>query len=568
MPTKQEYYDALSGLAVTAEAGGLAKERAVLLLWFFRNVVGVDDLDAYEYVCDGDDDGGVDALFLEPSSGDDNFETLVIYQSKYTEGPTQVGETAIDRLVSIASKFKTEAGLREFLNGRVEDRLRSLVTEFRLVSKLAEGRYSDGRLRIRLVLVTSGVLNANARRLVEATNAANASGYLTVNDLNRLGPLAVATTTPQKRHGRIEVPCPSRERFVVGAAPNRVAVAAVRATDIVQWPGIDDRTLFDLNVRREIRMNRVRRQLDAAIARQSDHRDFLAYHNGLTVTCKSFDDSDGTKLGVTDPSVVNGGQSVVALFAAAALGNLTDDLRLTVKFVEVEGRPQLAKEVSRRSNTQNPVNLRNLVALGGPQQRLVTEFAEKYPSIYYETRPDASAPVTGRMIRNDDAAQLLCAVCNAIPWLAVKRTLLFDSDNHSLIFAENITADHVVLVDEIRQAVDLEKERFPAEYRRSWQLTRLVAVYLVGQLIRASSDPAIAGILADPGAAVRRPGLSDDLRGLARFAAAGMKLRRERFRREPTAVDAFNVDFKNQTRLHELRDATCDHYVVQSTLEE
>ena len=68
----------------------------------------------------------------------------------------------------------------------------------------------------------------------------------------------------------------------------------------------------------------------------------LAYHNGLTVTCKSFDSSDGTKLGVTDPSVVNGGQSVVALFAAAALGNLTDDLRLTVKFVEVEGRPQLA----------------------------------------------------------------------------------------------------------------------------------------------------------------------------------------------------------------------------------
>ena len=214
------------------------------------------------------------------------------------------------------------------------------------------------------------------------------------------------------------------------------------------------------------------------------------------------------------------------------------------------------------------MNLRNLVALGGPQQRLVTEFAEKYPSIYYETRPDATTPVTGRMIRNDDAAQLLCAVCNAMPWLAVKRTSLFDSESHSLIFAENITADHVVLVDEIRQAVDLEKDRFPAEYRKSWQLTRLVAVYLVGQLIRASSDPAIAGILADPGAAVRRPRLSDDLRGLARFAAAGMKLRRERFRRDPTAVDAFNVDFKNQTKLHELRDATCDHYVVQSTLEE
>ena len=478
MPTKQEYYDALSSLAVTAEAGGLAKERAVLLLWFFRNVVGVDDLDAYEYVCDSDDDGGVDALFLETSSGDDNFETLVIYQSKYTEGPTQVGETAIDRLVSIASKFKTEAGLREFLTGRVEERLRSLIDRFRLVQKLAEGRKDDGRLRVRLVLVTSGVLNANAKRLVQATNAAAGTGYLTVSDLNRLGPLAIATTTPQTRHGRIDVPCQVSERFVVGMAPNRVAVAAVRATDIVQWPGIDDRTLFDLNIRREIRMNRVRRQLDGAIARQSDHKDFLAYHNGLTVTCRSFDDSDDGMLGVTDPSVVNGGQSVVALFAAAGLGSLTAELQMTVKFVEVEGRPQLAKEVSRRSNTQNPVNLRNLVALGGPQQRLVAEFADKYPDIYYETRPDASAAVGGRMIRNDDAAQLLCAVFNAMPWLAVKRTSLFDSDNHSLIFSENITADHVLLVDEVKLAVDLEKERFPAEYRRSWQLTRLVAAYV------------------------------------------------------------------------------------------
>ncbi len=568
MPTKQEYYDSLSKLAVTAEAGGLAKERAVLLLWFFRNVIGVDDLEAYEYVCDGDDDGGVDALFREPSSGDDNFETLVIYQSKYTEGPTQVGETAVDRLVSIASKFKTEAGLREFLTGRVEDKLRSLIDEFRLVQKLAEGRYDDRRLRIRLVLVTSGLLNANAKRLVQATNAASETGYLTVNDLNRLGPLAIATTTPQTRHGRIHVPCPRGARFVVGEVPNRVAVAAIRSTDIVQWPGIDDRSLFDLNVRREIRMNRVRRQLDGAIARQSDHKDFLAYHNGLTVTCQSFDDSDDSHLSVTDPSVVNGGQSVVALFAASALGKLTCELRLTVKLVEVEGRPQLAKEVSRRSNTQNPVNLRNLVALGGPQQRLVAEFSERYPAIYYETRPDASAGTSCRMIRNDDAAQLLCAVYNAMPWLAVKRTSLFDSDNHSQVFSESIEADHVVLVDEIKLAVDAEKVRFPLEYRRSWQLTRLVGVYLVGQLIRASSDLNISEILAKPAAAVARPGLKDDLRGLARFAAAGMKLRRERFRRDPTTVDAFNIEFKNQARLHELRDATCDHYVVQSTLEE
>ena len=61
-------YDLLKRLASTDEAGGLAKERSVLLLWFLRNVVGLDDLDAYEYVCDGNLDAGIDGLFLEPST--------------------------------------------------------------------------------------------------------------------------------------------------------------------------------------------------------------------------------------------------------------------------------------------------------------------------------------------------------------------------------------------------------------------------------------------------------------------------------------------------------------------
>jgi hypothetical protein len=80
-------YELLKRLASTDEAGGLAKERSVLLLWFLRNVVGLDDLDAYEYVCDGDLDAGIDGLLLEPSTGDEDHETLVVYQSKYSENP-------------------------------------------------------------------------------------------------------------------------------------------------------------------------------------------------------------------------------------------------------------------------------------------------------------------------------------------------------------------------------------------------------------------------------------------------------------------------------------------------
>ncbi len=266
--------------------------------------------------------------------------------------------------------------------------------------------------------------------------------------------------------------------MVIGTAPNRVAMAAVKAEDIVQWPGIDDRSIFELNVRREVRRNNVRRQLDGAIRRHHEHKDFLAYHNGMTVICDSFRE-ELDKLVVESPSIVNGAQSAIAFAAAGDEAELTDDLRIFIKFVEVAGRLQLAKEISWRSNTQSAVNARNLVALGGPQARLISEFAADFPGIVYETRPDASVgrQAGAQVITNDDAAQLLCAVFNAMPWLAVKRLVLFESENHALIFNERITAAHVVFVDVVRQRLDDESNLFPERYRKSWRLTRIVAVY-------------------------------------------------------------------------------------------
>jgi hypothetical protein len=558
-------YALVSGLASTDEAGGLAKERSVLLLWFLRNVVGLDDLDAYEFVCDGDADGGVDGMYLEASAGDEDHETLVIYQSKYTNGPTQVGPSAFDRLLATASHFKHVNSLDTFLAGRVEPKLRALIKRFDLRRKLRDGAYTNAKLRIRLVLVTTGTLTTDAINVVEATNRAERPGYLTVYDLNRLGSLARAVAAPTAAAGTIDVPCMATDRCVVGTAPNRVAIAAIKAEDIVKWPGIDDRSIFELNVRREVPRNRVRRQLDGAIRRRHEHKDFLAYHNGMTVICDGFRE-EPSKMVVENPSIVNGAQSAIAFAGANDEGELTGDLQVFIKFVEVQGRPQLAKEISWRSNTQTAVNARNLVALGGPQARLTAEFSADFPGIAYETKPDASVkPATGtHVIANDDAAQLLCAMFNAMPWLAVKRLVLFESENHAMIFNEDITAAHVVLADMIRQRVDDEVELFPDRYRKSWRLTKIVAVYLVGQILRA--DAALKAILDDPNTALAdRTALAKQLELPIRVAAATLNQRHDQRDRDDE-TDAFNVDFKRQNVLHDLAARARDNFTLANTI--
>jgi hypothetical protein len=561
-------YALLEHLASTDEAGGLAKERSVLLLWFLRNVVGLDDLDAYEYVCDGDADGGVDGLFLEPSSGDEDHETLVIYQSKYTQGPNPVGQNSFNRLLAIASQFKDEASLARLLDSGIEPKLRALIKRFNLRGKLRNNDYIEGRLRVRLVLVTTGVLNSPAKNLVDSTNQDSGAGYLTVYDLRRLGPLARAVAAPTPPPATIEAPSTPDERVVLGAAPNRVAMVPVKAVDIVTWPGIDDRTLFELNVRRELPLNRVRRELDGAIRRHHEHKDFLAYHNGMTVTCESIRE-EPDKLVIERPSIVNGAQSAVAFARANNEGELTPDLRVFMKFVEVADRAQLAKEVSWRSNTQTAVNARNLMALGGPQERIRREFEQQYPGIVYEIRPDASLqpPAGTEVIPNDDAAQLLCAVFNERPWLAVKRLALFNSENHALIFNENVHAAHVLLADVIRQNIDAQTERFPERYRRSWKLTRLVAVYLVSQILR--SDPTRNAMLLDPATALEnRARVRQQLDLPIRVAAGTLKQRHDRLQGDDEELDEFNADFKNEEVLRGLRDTARSNFALYNTVGE
>lgn len=557
--SRKDEYELVKKLASTDEAGGLAKERAVLLLWFLRNVVGLDDLEAYEYICDGDHDGGIDALRLEDPSGEDEHETLVIYQSKYTEKPSQVGPKSIDALPGRADRFKTGQALREFLAEGVEERLEKLIERFELLDKLDAGAFANGALKLKLVLVTSGVLNKAASNQVDAINEANRPGYFAVYDLKRLGPMAKTVAAPKAQVKELFAPCAKGDRLIAGKAPNRVAVAAVKATDIVAWDGIEDRRLFSLNVRGELRRNRVSRQLDGAISREQDHPDFLAYHNGLTMVCEHFDPQAGG-LKVKRPSIVNGTQSVLALFRGEQEDELTEDLQIFVKFVEVKGRPQLAKDVSWRSNTQTAVNARNLMALGGPQARLVSEFKADYPTIYYEIRPDASfkADDYTRVIANDDAAQLLCAVYNAWPWLAVKRLSLFEGENHAAIFHDGIHAAEIYFVDVIREVVDEFVDNFPERYRSSWRLTRLIAVYLVGTILR--SDEQLKKLLEDPRKALSNlAALKKDLAKPVRIVAFTFESRFKLLENE-NEKDEFNREFKNREVQLNLRDQAREHY--------
>jgi hypothetical protein len=552
-------YKLITEVADPRVSEGLKKPRAVLLLWFMRNVMGVDDLEAYEYVCDGDDDKGIDGLYLSSEDVDDGQRTVILFQSKYPEKPKNVGEGDLKQFVASAIPFETSGGIAEMLGQRVESQLANLVKSHNLVRLQEAAGFS-----VRLVYVTAGRLSKEARDFarLQCKNKEDAK-YLSCYDALDLAPMIEAFKKPGLVQAKVAVNATKTERFVVPVANGRIAVASVRVSDILQWPGIEDRTLFDLNVRRELRRNAVRKSLDKAIAKAASHRDFIAFHNGITVVCRKIDDLDPSVLRIEDLSVVNGAQSAVAFQANRDL--VTPDLRVVVKFVEVDPNSQVAREVAVKSNTQNAINARNLRGLDGIQLRLLQDFEEHYPKVRFETRPDRSLAPSGHVIQNDDAAQLLCSVFNQKPWLAVKRLSLFDADNYPQIFNSDVTAAHVVLVDAINQAVERRQDLFPEQYRKAWQLTRLTAVYLVGQILR--SDRTLELTLTRPDEAVaNEKNLRIVLERLARFAAAVLKNRADE-KKQNGEYDDFKVEFKRETALRELGKATRAKYITYTTME-
>lgn len=568
MPSRQDYYDRVADQARTAEAGGLTSDRAVLLLWYLRNVVGFDSIDAYDFVTDGPNDWGVDGLYLEKDVDGTDTERLVILQSKYTETPKDIGKKPVQELVSTAGHFRSVASIDALLAGPVEPRLSDLIKQFRLREKVAEGRLGDGRLKIQLVLVTTGFSGTHTKAEGAAANAGSDLSYLAIEDIDRIGPMALAVDSRMPRPETIEVTLPNSEVLVIGSKDERVAVAPIAADQLITWPGIDDRSLFDLNVRRAIGRNRVQGELDGAVERTADHPNFLAYHNGLTVVCDRFEVVTPDKLRIERPSVVNGAQSVIAF--ARKQGNLTSDLRVFVKLVEVATRPNLAREVSRRSNTQNPVNPRMLMANSGPQLRLEQEFKAAFPTIDYVTRPDAEIRPSGRYINNDDAAQLITAVFLQRPWLAVKRNSLFESENHAAVFQRAHSAAHVVLADEIALAVDRIQPKVPDYYRESWKLARIVLVYLAGQVLRTGEEAGDHTIISNPGSAfdlLSKPrALSGDARARLDDAAelAALVLR-ERFAAKGI-TDDYKKDFKNEGELKSLGASAATLYRLRGKL--
>lgn len=469
----QQQYDLIQQQLTRHEYGDRSRS-AALLAWFLEHVWRLDPDQIEDAICDGRGDKGIDGLVVNEDARE-----ITLFQTKHVEDPGKTqGDTKIREFRGVDSYFRNSETVDQLLASNPREELVLLLTRNQVSDRLGDG--TDWS--VQLVYVTDAVADDNATGYMAAT--AGDTPPLELWDRGRLHPIAERTALRELLDVRVVLTAQDSLRHALGD-DTEMAVAIVPASDLVQLPGIDNLTVFDLNVRLSLGRTRINRELKQAVQDAADHVMFPAFHNGLTLLTRELQlDQESKELRLDGVSVVNGCQSLVSLYQNKT--HLTDDLALLVKVVQLGGDPGLAEEITYRSNNQNPVNFRDQRSTDATQRDLQNQVKEHYDGrLFYSIREGEPAPAGAEVLDNRLAAQLLMAIYVGEPHRAVRKVALFDKEYHR-VFSRDVDAHRLYLVHLLNTAAREHRGDLREELAAAFASVRFTLVSMVAEVIELS----------------------------------------------------------------------------------
>lgn len=445
-----------------------------MLAWFLEHVWREEPDEVEDALCDGSNDKGIDAIVI-----DEDAREITVFQSKRRRGADRTqGDSDLKQFRGVAPYFRGPEGVDDLLSAAPNDDLRKLLERHRLRELLDD----EEPWTVNLVFVTNAELDASATAYVEATR--DEIPALKVWDRDQLSAVARRTVRPGLLEGDYTL-APQSDVVVEPLEGDvEMAIALVPANELVRLPGIDDLTLFAINVRLGLGRTKINKELAGTIKdEQLDHALFPAYHNGITILTNKLEvDDEGLHLdGVT---VVNGCQSLLALHANRA--SLTPELTLLVKAVQLSDSGTLADTITYRSNNQNAVNIRDQRANDPIQRDLQSQVTEQFgDKLFYVIRRGEQCPPGRAALENQDAAQHIMAIWLQEPWSAVRKLKLFDED-YRRVFSRAIDAPKLYLAYRIKQMTEERRHNLLPGLNASFASVRFTIVYLTAAVARES----------------------------------------------------------------------------------
>lgn len=233
----------------------------------------------------------------------------------------------------------------------------------------------------------------------------------------------------------------------------RVLIGKVCVRELARLVSTHGDRLLERNIRRYLglRNNRVNQGIAHTLRSPDRRNNFYFFNNGITLTCSKFRhnalQASNYRVRIEDLQVINGGQTCHTVWRTLAqMGDLgPDDFDQTFVLVRIYELDQqqrgLVHDITYATNSQNPVDLRDLRANDEIQARLQLGLADLGYDYLRKREQSSSKQET---ISPTEAAEAVLTVLRRKPHLARFHRHQFFGRLYPEIFSDTLTPTEVV----------------------------------------------------------------------------------------------------------------------------
>ncbi len=457
-------------------------DSSAFLIWYLENYYRLETQEAIDSVCDKGNDKGIDGIWVNDSA-----ETIVVFQSKLLDSPTRfIGDSSLRTFAGTLRQFETKQGLKAMVSSAGLAEVVALVDRLEILTKIDS-------YTVRGEFVSNVNIDTNGKSFLESVSNIEYVGKEHLESRYISDSRNVRMHEPQL----FDTTGYSPTQYQVDNSTKAV-IAPIKASELVRLEGISDQSLFDQNVRGPLGKTAINKAIVDSIREKKLHKSFPLFHNGITIIASKVEVSEHY-ITTEDYYVVNGCQSLTSLFNNQ--GSLTEDLRILTKFIQLEKSSPLGAMITKFSNNQNGVGVRDFMSNNRMQVRLQNEFGSSYQGQYWFEIKQGEPIGSGLKITNEDAGLFLMAFDLKEPWATHRKYEVF-RDKHTEIFGRpEVTADRIVLcrviADSARASINGLNNKLAAKY-----IVTLYFLMYVARLV-VDGDPLNKELLTNPASFVR-----------------------------------------------------------------
>jgi len=415
-----------------------------------KTILDLENDNAFDCLTEGGGDFGVDAMHI--SEEYDGEFTVTLFQAKYKnnlEGNSNFPEQGIESLINAIQYLFNPAAQLEHINER-------------LLTKVEEARslIRDGYIpQVRAIACNNGLKwNESAQGAIERTGFGDQVTWEHVNH-ERLVQILQATR-PVKETLQL-----SGKAIVEDMEFSRVLVGKISVTKIASLIEQHGERLLERNIRRYLGLqgNRVNEGIRHTLTSQ-EKNNFYFYNNGITLTCDNFSYNalqDGDyQVRVENLQIINGGQTCLTIFKTLQEPDLLHQNAQAYVLIRLYQLPRenedLVTKITYATNSQNPVDLKDLRANDERQQRLEMDM-QQLGFNYRRKRSDTSTRSTD--ITSGVAAEAVLSVWREKPHQAKFFSREHFGKLYDSIFTDQLNGSQVIIAVQLYRIAENRRKR-------------------------------------------------------------------------------------------------------------